>query len=59
MRASIRTALERSAELTRSSQLVDALRLGEAAVNQATEEEQAEVRQWLADHADDFTGRGH
>ncbi|MCO8301664.1 hypothetical protein AB0B92_40940 [Streptomyces hygroscopicus] len=57
MRASIRSALAQSAELTRQGHLVDGLAVGEAAINQATDEERSEIRQWLDDHADDFTGR--
>ncbi|QHC20593.1 hypothetical protein [Streptomyces sp. GS7] len=57
MRPSIRSALERSAELTRNNRLVDGMRMGEAAINQATEDEQPEITQWLADHAGDFTGQ--
>ncbi|WP_329413604.1 hypothetical protein OG802_24270 [Streptomyces sp. NBC_00704] len=56
MRPAIRSALEHAAELTRRNRLVDALALGEAAINQATDDEQPEIRQWLADHAHDFTG---
>ncbi|MGW2843462.1 hypothetical protein [Streptomyces sp. NPDC001274] len=57
MRPSIRAALERSAELTRNNRLVDGMKLGEAAINQATDDEHPEIAQWLTDHADDFTGR--
>ncbi|MFE5031877.1 hypothetical protein [Streptomyces sp. NPDC056683] len=57
MRPSIRSALEQAAELTRNNHLLDGFALGEAAINQATDDEQGEVRQWLADHADDFVGR--
>ncbi|MFF4656620.1 hypothetical protein [Streptomyces sp. NPDC001381] len=56
MRPAIRSALEHAAELTRRNRLVDAFALGEAAINQATDEEQPEIRQWLADHVRDFTG---
>ncbi|OIK06932.1 hypothetical protein [Streptomyces monashensis] len=56
MRPSIESALKRSAELTRSNRLVDAVATAEAAMNQATGDEHAEIRQWLTDHADDFTG---
>lgn len=56
MRPSIRSALEQSAELTRNNRLVDAFALGEAVINQATDDEQPEIKQWLADHVDDFTG---
>ncbi|MFF8716432.1 hypothetical protein ACF07T_34110 [Streptomyces sp. NPDC015184] len=57
MRPSIRAALERSAELTRNNRLVDGMKLGEAAISQATDDEQHEIDQWLTDHADDFVGR--
>ncbi|MCQ8830529.1 hypothetical protein [Streptomyces malaysiensis] len=57
MRASIRSALEQSAELTRQGRLVDGLAVGEAAINQSTDDEQSEIRQWLNNHADDFTGQ--
>ncbi|MFE1289135.1 hypothetical protein [Streptomyces sp. NPDC058751] len=56
MRPALRSALEHAAELTRSNRLVDAFALGEAVIDQATDEEHAEIRQWLADHAHDFTG---
>ncbi|MFD3590981.1 hypothetical protein [Streptomyces sp. NPDC058683] len=57
MRPFIRSALEQAAELTRNNRLVDGFALGETAINQANDDEQDEVRQWLTDHADDFTGR--
>ncbi|MDT0456810.1 hypothetical protein RM550_13870 [Streptomyces sp. DSM 41527] len=57
MRPAIRNALEHSAELTRSNRLVDAMSVGEAAINQATEDEQPEIKQWLAEHVGDFTGQ--
>ncbi|MEL5959291.1 hypothetical protein AADR41_31820 [Streptomyces sp. CLV115] len=57
MRPSTRAALERSAELTRNNRLVDGMKLGEAAINQATDDEHPEIRQWLSDHADDFAGQ--
>ncbi|URM91534.1 hypothetical protein LUW75_17865 [Streptomyces sp. MRC013] len=57
MRPSIRCALERSAELTRNNQLVEAVAIAEAAINRATEDEHPEIRQWLTDHADDFVGK--
>lgn len=50
MRPHIRAALERSAELTRTHRLVDAMRLGEDAINQANDDEHPEIRQWLTDH---------
>lgn len=56
MRSSTRAALNRSAELTRDNRLVEAMAVGEAAINQATDEEHAEIQQWLTDHASDFTG---
>lgn len=59
MRPSTRAALERAAELTRTNQLVEAMRLGESAINQATDNEHTEIQQWLADHTDDFVGREH
>ncbi|MGW2403507.1 hypothetical protein ACWCXK_03095 [Streptomyces sp. NPDC001739] len=59
MRPSTRAALERAAELTRTNQLVEAMRLGESAINQATDDEHPEIQQWLADHTDDFVGREH
>ncbi|MFD4946191.1 hypothetical protein ACFWNT_27545 [Streptomyces sp. NPDC058409] len=57
MRPSIRAALEHAAELTRNNRLVDGLELGESAIRQASDDERPEIRQWLADHADDFVGR--
>ncbi|WP_043264724.1 hypothetical protein [Streptomyces sp. CT34] len=59
MRDAIRNALEHAAELTRKDRLVDALSVGEAAINQATDSERPEIKQWLADHANDFTGQGN
>ncbi|WP_217182221.1 hypothetical protein [Streptomyces sp. AC495_CC817] len=56
MRPTIRSALEYSAELTRRNRLVDAVAVAEAAINQATDDEHTEIRQWLIDHATDFTG---
>ncbi|MGW3403715.1 hypothetical protein [Streptomyces zhihengii] len=56
MRPSIRAALERSAELTRNNQLVEAVATAEAAFNRATDDEHEDIRQWLTDHADDFVG---
>ncbi|MEU5215113.1 hypothetical protein AB0G79_02800 [Streptomyces sp. NPDC020807] len=56
MRPSTRSALERSAELTRSNQLVEAVAIAEAAMNRATDDELPEIRQWLNDHTDDFVG---
>ncbi|GHG29631.1 hypothetical protein [Streptomyces zaomyceticus] len=58
MRPSIRCALERSAELTRSNRFVDAVAIAEAAFNQATDDELSEIRQWLSDHTDDFVKEG-
>ncbi|MEU5985068.1 hypothetical protein [Streptomyces sp. NPDC047434] len=57
MRPSIRSALERSAELTRSNQFVEAVATAEAAFNRATDDELAEIRQWLNDHTNDFIGK--
>ncbi|MCD9593523.1 hypothetical protein [Streptomyces sp. 8ZJF_21] len=57
MRASIHSALKQSAELTRQGRLVDGLAVGEAAIKRSTDDEQSEIRQWLDDHADDFTGQ--
>ncbi|MGW2353225.1 hypothetical protein [Actinacidiphila glaucinigra] len=57
MRPQIRAALERSAELTRANRLVDGMCMGEAAINQATDDEHPEIQQWLTEHADDFTGQ--
>ncbi|MGW0576281.1 hypothetical protein ACWD25_09995 [Streptomyces sp. NPDC002920] len=56
MRPSIRSALERSAELTRNNRLVEAVAIAEAAINRATDDEHPEIRQWLTDHTRDFTG---
>ncbi|WP_327164216.1 MULTISPECIES: hypothetical protein [Streptomyces] len=57
MRPSIRSALERSAELTRSNQFVEAVAIAEAAFNRATDDELPEIRQWLNDHTNDFIGK--
>ncbi|MGP3636849.1 hypothetical protein ACTU45_26420 [Streptomyces sp. 24-1644] len=56
MRPSIRAALKRSAELTRNNRLVEGMEVGESAIRSATQDEHPEIRAWLADHADDFTG---
>jgi hypothetical protein len=56
MRPHIRAALRRAAELTRCNRLVEAVQIGEAAINQATDDEHAEIREWLVEHADDFIG---
>ncbi|MEU7020724.1 hypothetical protein ABZ990_08730 [Streptomyces sp. NPDC046203] len=55
MRDSTRLALERAAELTRNNRLVDAVAIAEPVITTADESESAEIRQWLLDHADDFT----
>lgn len=57
MRASIESALNRSAELARNNRLVEAVATAEAAIDQATADEHPEIQQWLTDHTDDFTGR--
>jgi hypothetical protein len=54
MRPSTRAALERSAELTRSGRLVEAVEVGERAITGATDEEAPEVTRWLHEHTDDF-----
>ncbi|MDT9693333.1 hypothetical protein Q5762_34415 [Streptomyces sp. P9(2023)] len=55
MRESTRHALERAAELTRNNRLVEAVATAEPVILAADECESAEIRQWLTDHADDFT----
>ncbi|MGW2207346.1 hypothetical protein [Streptomyces sp. NPDC001774] len=55
MRDSTRRALERAAELTRNNRLVEAVATAEPVIVAADEFESAEIRQWLTDHADDFT----
>ncbi|UYQ62691.1 hypothetical protein [Streptomyces peucetius] len=55
MRNSTRHALERAAELTRKGRLVEAVATAEVVINAADEFESADIRQWLTDHADDFT----
>ena len=55
MRDSTRHALERAAELTRNNRLVDAMAIAEPVIIAADEFESAEIRQWLSEHADDFT----
>ncbi|MFV5991387.1 hypothetical protein ACNPQM_02695 [Streptomyces sp. NPDC056231] len=57
MRPFIRSALARSAELTRENRLVEGMEMGESAIRAATEDEHPEIQAWLTDHADDFTGR--
>ncbi|HET8588786.1 MAG TPA: hypothetical protein VFM01_04075 [Nakamurella sp.] len=57
MRPSIESALKRAAELTRNNRLVEAVSVAEAAIRRADDDEHAEIRQWLTDHTDDFTGR--
>ncbi|MFD4863486.1 hypothetical protein [Streptomyces atratus] len=56
MRNSTRHALERAAELTRNNRLVEAMATAEPVITAADEYESADIRQWLIDHADDFTG---
>ncbi|MCG7523880.1 hypothetical protein MHW47_05395 [Streptomyces sp. OfavH-34-F] len=56
MRPSIRSALERAAELTRNNHLVEAVAVAEAAINRSTDDEHPEIRQWLTDHTRDFIG---
>ncbi|MFB6841170.1 hypothetical protein [Streptomyces sp. NPDC056361] len=55
MRDSTRHALERAAELTRNNRLGEAMATAEPVILAADEYESAEIRQWLNDHADDFT----
>ncbi|WP_370413278.1 hypothetical protein [Streptomyces fradiae] len=55
MRDSTRRALEHAAELTRNNRLVEAMATAEPVILAADEFESDEIRQWLADHADDFT----
>ncbi|MER7534729.1 hypothetical protein ABTX77_08040 [Streptomyces sp. NPDC097704] len=55
MRDSTRRALERAAELTRNNHLMEALATAEPVILAADEYESTEIRQWLTDHADDFT----
>jgi hypothetical protein len=56
MRDWTRRALERAAELTRQNRLTEAVATAEPVILRADEYESAEIRQWLTDHADDFTG---
>jgi hypothetical protein len=58
MRPAIRSALNRAAELTRENRLVDAMRIGEAAINRATDAEISEIQQWLIVHTPDFIRDG-
>ncbi|WP_328377403.1 hypothetical protein OHB13_14770 [Streptomyces sp. NBC_00440] len=55
MRNSTLHALERAAELTRDNRLVDAVATAERVIATADEFESDEIRQWLDDHAADFT----
>ena len=55
MRNSTRHALERAAELTRNNRLVEAMTIAEPVIIAADEFESDEIRQWLDEHADDFT----
>ncbi|MEU2244040.1 hypothetical protein ABZ572_32100 [Streptomyces sp. NPDC018338] len=55
MRDSTRRALERAAELTRNNHFVEAMATAEPVILAADEYESGEIRQWLTDHADDFT----
>ncbi|WP_329278348.1 hypothetical protein [Streptomyces sp. NBC_00691] len=48
-------ALERAAELTRNNHLVEAMATAEPVILAADEHESADIRQWLTDHANDFT----
>ena len=54
MRHAIRAALNRAAELTRENRLVEAMQMGEAAINRATDAEISEIEQWLIVHTPDF-----
>ncbi|MEU6553093.1 hypothetical protein ABZ915_22830 [Streptomyces sp. NPDC046915] len=56
MRPSIESALKQAAELTRRNEFVQAVAIAEAAINRATDDEHAEIQQWLTDHTADFTG---
>ncbi|MEU5128217.1 hypothetical protein [Streptomyces mobaraensis] len=56
MRRSTLRTLERAAELTRRNRLVEAVALAEPVILAADEYEGAEIRRWLAEHVDDFTG---
>ncbi|MFD7506037.1 hypothetical protein [Streptomyces sp. NPDC059850] len=58
MRPSTLHALELAAVLTRQDQFIEAVSIAEPVILAADIEERAEIRQWLADHADDFTSRG-
>lgn len=57
MRPSTLRALQRAASLTRQDRFVEAMRVAEPVILAADDIEGAEIRQWLNDHADDFTGR--
>ncbi|MGR3938524.1 hypothetical protein [Streptomyces sp. BRA346] len=58
MRPSTLCALMRAAELTRHDRFIEAVSIAEPVILAADIDERAEIRRWLADHADDFTGRG-
>lgn len=56
MRESTLRALHRAAELTRANRFVAAVETAERAIRSADATESAEIRQWLTDHAAEFTG---
>lgn len=57
MRPSTLRALQRAAYLTRQDRFVEAMRVAEPVILAADDIEGAEIRQWLNEHTDDFTGR--
>jgi hypothetical protein len=56
VRRSTLRALQRAAELTRQNRLTEAWLIAEPVVLVADECEGDEIKAWLADHIDDFTG---
>ncbi|WP_326597340.1 hypothetical protein [Streptomyces sp. NBC_01803] len=56
MRPSTLRALQRAAQLTRANRLSEAISVAEPVIRTADTEEAAEIRRWLTDHTDDFTG---
>ncbi|MBA6439768.1 hypothetical protein [Streptomyces sp. GMR22] len=57
MRPSTLHALQRAAELNSQGRFIEAVSIAEPVILAADSEECAEIRRWLADHRDDFTGR--
>jgi hypothetical protein len=57
MRPTTLRALQRAAELTRQNHFTEALLIAEPVILTADAQEGAEIRRWLTEHTDEFTGR--